>query len=185
MTRLATLLAVLLIAMSGQAHAQKKGLLGALLGAGATAARGASAPSSSSAPKTYDAKTLRPEALKACLVSAHDIDESEPKRAAEKKRLEGERAWLDKEEAALVASAKKPAESQADLERHKRRVEAWKKRLGAFNKAVDAYNAVLARDKSALAAFNADCAGKSYYSSDLAAIEKDLPFSTAGHVAKK
>lgn len=178
--RAVALLAALLIAANAvPAYAQKKGLVGALLGAGAGAAK------ASSGKKSYGPDTLKPEALKSCLIAAHDLDEGEPKRTAEKKKLEAESAWLDKEEGSLKASAKKPAVDQAEVDRHRARVDAYKKRLAVYNKSVDEYNATLDKDKAARTRFNSGCAGKSYYPSDLATIQPQLPFSTAEYTTRK
>jgi len=179
MRPVALLAALCVAAIAAPAHAQKRGLVGALLGAGAGAAK------ASAGKKSYGPDTLKPEELKTCLVAAHDLDEGEPKRAAEKKKLDAESAWIDREEASLKADAKKPAADQSEVDRHKARVDAYRKRLAAHNKSVASYNATLDKDKAARTTFNTGCAGKSYYPSDLAAIQPQLPFSTAEYTTKK
>jgi hypothetical protein len=179
------LIAVLATAMpAADSSAQTRGLVGALLGAGASAAA-AAARKGPEPVKTYGAGQLRPEGLKSCLISAHQLDEGHGEMEARANKLEAEQPVIAKERAAIESEGKKEFSEQADVDRFNARLRAFKARTAAFNKNVDDYEGRrLARSK-AYDEFNKECAGRSYYSSDLAAVRGQLPFDPDSHQAKK
>lgn len=168
------LVSVLTLSFEAQA-----GLIGKLLGAGASAA------GSSSKHKSYDANTLQPADLKACLIQAHSIDENDAKSDAAKKRIESDSAKIDKDNKALKAEGKKDFTSQAEVDAFNARVKALKTRNGAFNKSVNEWNSGLAARKVSIDTFNTRCAGKKYFTDDLASIKGGLPFNVADYTNKK
>ena len=166
------------------ASAQKRGLVGALLGAGTTAA-GAASRSGSEGPKTYGPDDLRPEALKGCLITAHRLDESDDEMSSRSKKVKDEKAAIDKESAALDRDGKTEFTEQADVDRYNARVRAYKAKVAAFNKNVDAYEEFRKKRNTDVGSFNKGCAGKSYFVSDLSSIQSQLPFDPAKYSAKK
>lgn len=166
------------------ASAQKRGLVGALLGAGATAA-GAAARSGSEGPKTYGSDHLRPEALKGCLITAHRLDNGDDEMSARSKKVKDDKAAIEKESAALDRDGKKEFTQQEDVDRYNARVRAYKTKAAAFNKSVDAYEDFRKKRNTDIDSFNKGCAGKQYYVSDLASIQGQLPFDPAKYSAKK
>ena len=173
-----------LCAFAADAAAQKRGLVGALLGAGA----GAAAASSRSGPepaKTYGPSDLRPEALKTCLVTAYKLDESEEEMGKSSKALDSEAEGIKKNRAALERDSKKDFPDQAQVDKFNARVDAHKVKVAAYNKKINDYEARrVARGKD-VDTFNKGCAGKRYYTSDLASIQSSLPFDPAKYAAKK
>ena len=164
------------------AAAQTRGLVGALLGAGATAAAARKGPEPT---KTYGAGELHPEGLKSCLIGAHQLDGGHAEMEARARKLETEQPAIAKESAALDSEGKKEFTEQADVDRFNARLRAFKARTAAFNKNVDEYEARRLSRSKAFDSFNKECAGRSYYSSDLAAIRGQLPFDPDSHQAKK
>ena len=183
----ATWLALLLVASvfsPPSAEAQKRGLVGALLGAGATAVS-TGALSGSEAAKTYGPNDLRPEVLTTCMISAYRLDESEAALDKVAVGLEKESASIDKEQAALARDGKREFTEQADVDKYNAHARAQKARVAAYNAKIESYNERRVARKKGTEAFNGQCAGKRYYPSDLAAIQGQLPFDPAKYSAKK
>lgn len=160
------------------AFAQRRGLVGSLLGAGAGAAR-----SGKEAAKTYT-DHLTPDALHKCLVTAHDLDVSEEKTHSARARIEGERAAIDKEEADLLVEQKRAMADNAEINKYNARVDRFKSSVDSFNALVNLYEAERRARNASIDLFNNDCAGRKYYVSDLDAIKHKLPFDPAKFAEK-
>lgn len=164
-------------------HAQEKrgrGLVGALLGAGAVAA-GAKAAAKT---QSYGSTHLRPEQLKNCLNDAHHIDEGEEALGASAKKIKAEGQSIDAEQAALEKDGKKEFTEQAEVDRFNARVRSGKARVDAFNRELGTHKEKVAALDRGIEDFNRQCAGKKYYSSDLASIRGQLNFDPGKYAAK-
>ena len=171
----------LFIAMPGVKAQEKKkgrGLVGALLGVGAGAAAAKAKPNS------YGPNDLRPEALRDCLNNAHRLDVDEEKLSASATRVKAEGKSLDAENAALERDGKREFTEQAEVDRYNARIRAFKTRVDSFNRELAAHKEKAAGYDSVSDAFNKQCAGKKYFSSDLAAIRSQLNFDPAKYAAK-
>lgn len=171
----------LFVAISGaQAQEKKKGrgLVGALLGVGAGVAAAKMKPNS------YGPNDLRPEALRDCLNSAHRLDEGDEKLGTSAAKIKAEGKSIDAENAALEREGKREFTEQAEVDRYNARVRALKTRIASFNSEVGAHKEKAASYDRDSAEFNKQCAGKKYFSSDLAAIRSQLNFDPAKYAAK-
>ena len=158
---------------SNEASAQKRGLVGSLLGAGAAASSAAR-----SGPKTYGPNELRPDALKACLEIAHSLDQKSDRidgladrLATEKDAIARERAELEKDRAREMTNP--------EIDAFNQRVRLHRANVDAFNAGVDLYEHDRAEYNASVEQFKRDCAGKGYYTSDLSAIQHSLSFDPA------
>lgn len=171
----------LFVALSG-AHAQEKkkgrGLVGALLGVGAGAA------AAKMKPNNYGPNDLRPETLRDCLNSAHRLDEGDEKLGASATKIKAEGKSIDAENAALEKDGKREFTEQAEVDRFNARLRALKTRIASFNAEVGAHKEKVASYDRDSEEFNKQCAGKKYFSSDLAAIRSQLNFDPDKYAAK-
>lgn len=173
------------IATAEHASAQKKrGLVGALLGAGAASATAAA----SGARKEYGPNDLRPDALKSCLVAAYEIDQGEDRLEQVETRLTREQAAIAKERSALERlerDAKDRMLEQAEVDQYNARVRRFDARVRAFNSNVEEYRKQRGAMSAKIDGFNKDCAGKKYYVSDLATIRDQLPFDPGKYSSRR
>lgn len=171
---------VILVASGVQAQEKKKGrgLVGALLGVGAGAVAAKAKPNS------YGPNDLRPEALRDCLNNAHRLDEGEEKLGASATKIKAEGKSIDAENAALERDGKREFTEQAEVDRYNARVRAQKARIQSFNREVGAHKEKIASFERGSNDFNKQCAGKKYFSSDLAAIRGQLNFDPEKYAAK-
>ncbi len=179
----AAVLGLCLVSHGVQAQEKKgRGLVGALLGAGAAVAAGAA----KSKPKeqSYGSSHLRPDQLKDCLNNAHRLDEGEEELGASAKRIKADGQSIDAEQAALERDGKREFTEQTEVDRYNARVRAAKSRIEAFNRGVGEHKEKATSLDRGIEDFNRQCAGKRYYSSDLAAIRGQLNFDPAKYAAR-
>lgn len=162
------------------AHARRGGLVGAMIGG--AAGHGAAAATGR---KTYDERTLRPEQLKACLVSANEIDAAGEALDADRASIEQRRAALRDADEALRADAGRPPAQRASREPIDARRRALQAQGKALNGDIETFNAKLAAVRPQQQAFATGCAGKRFYPSDLAGVAPSLPFDVAAYTARR
>jgi hypothetical protein len=148
-------------------------------------------PGFSEGKKTYDEDTLKPEELRTCVITTHDIDERAAQ-AADTEELAKQKAELNTMAVSIkesIDAAKKDPISEEQAKKLNDRVADYRAREAAFNANVDAANT---RAKAHTAAQNADlekfrnlCAGRHFYKSDLESIRPSLPFDISGILAGK
>ncbi len=153
---------------ANHAEARKGGFFSSIAGSAArSAAKGGT--STSTAPKNYDAETLRPDALEACVRQSRDLDERsesvDKERAAvdaEETRLDGRKAAIEKERAA--------AKTNAAIRRFNASIDAYNGELTAYREKVTAFNTSVQTHNGVIAEYRTRCASKRYYESDMSAV---------------
>jgi len=182
MKRLFGIAALSLFVGTSGVHAQEpkkgRGLVGALLGVGAGVA------AAKMKPNNDGPNDLRPEALRDCLNNAHRLDEGGEKLGASATKIKAEGKSIDAENATLERDGKREFTDQAEVDRYNARVRALKTRIASFNTEVGGHKEKAARYDRDSDEFNKQCAGKKYFSSDLAAIRSQLNFDPDKYAAK-
>lgn len=124
--------------------------------------------------RDYDARTLAPDALRACLVDAWEYDTAAAAMVKEKARLAAERDAL----VALseqLGSNRDAILSPAENKRHNDRVAQLHVRHKAFGVAVEAANAHAAATTSRGQAVQKACQGRNYLGADVKDLAPGLP----------
>ncbi|MEZ8825063.1 hypothetical protein [Vibrio sp. 10N.261.55.A7] len=138
--------------------------------------------------KTYDEDTLTVEALRTCMIEGNDIDKSETKLASFGKpmfdaeiRMESDEARIDALDVYFTENENTEYETDAEAD-------VYNNKIDEYNALIDSYNAALAKYQelegpynervdifnAKVDKFDSECAGKSYYEDDLAAIEDSI-----------
>lgn len=168
--------AVLLGLSAATADARPGSLVGALVG-------GAAAPVSAAlgGRRSYDANTLRPEQLRLCLVSAHEIDEGGGRLDADRTSIERRATELHAAFDSLRADAARPGAKRAAIEqRSKALVQAEQ----ALKVDIDAYNGALQALRARQQTFRTGCVGKRYHRADVVDLAPSLPFDVAAYTKR-
>jgi len=124
--------------------------------------------------RDYDARTLAPEALRACLVDAWEYDTAAAAMVKEKARLEVERDSLVALSEQLGAN-RDAILSPAENKRHNDRVTQFQARHKAFGVAVEAANAQAAATTTRGQAVQKACQGRNYLGADARDLAATLP----------
>jgi TolA-binding protein len=156
------------------AHAQLKSLVAGIVAAGASRAAG-------SGKHNYDAQTLRPEALQQCMERAHDIDLKADKLSKMSTQIESEKTALKSRKADIDKRRASKSRSAAQTAALKKEIESFNSAVDKHTEAITQYNKLSAETRPIQTDFKTACAGKKYYSSDLASIKGKLSFDVAAY----
>ncbi len=114
--------------------------------------------------------------LRNCVSLKVQIQENDAKSAKEKQDLDARRTQVAAREAAIAdARAKVVASSKASVDAFNAKVHAALASTNSFNTDVAAANARQIQRNQVIRQFDTTCAGHSYYSDDLATVEKEFP----------